>query len=202
LFAEGITRETDKFVIKNSVIDGPEPFGLGSYFRDAAWYFVDDTFSAKLKRDGYIRREAAKNYEMKWGEGRIYFTRSKGPNYAWLRDNLASSPAESASAVRAEWVFPEWDPERTDGPHIKRVQRVADGIEVVFNESVTVEGKPLLGSSARQPDRYLRGSGGSTLFFASIGGVMPTQIRLNGGAIFASGASLHRRDAELGLPNH
>jgi hypothetical protein len=84
LFAEGITRESDKLVIKDSVVDGPEPFGLGSYFRDAARYLVGDTFSNQLREEGQIHREPPKNYELKWGEGRVYFANSKAPAYAWL----------------------------------------------------------------------------------------------------------------------
>jgi hypothetical protein len=113
LFAEGITRERDKLVIRNSTIEGSQPFRLGSYFRDAAWYFIDDTFSKMLRADGQIQRQPAKNYQLKWGEGRVYFAGCKGPGYPWLADNIEQSPAKTKATVTAAWVLPEWNPERT-----------------------------------------------------------------------------------------
>lgn len=200
LFAEGITRETDKLVIRNSVIDGPMPFGLGSYFRDAAWYFIGDTFSDKLLADGFIHREPAADYTVKWGEGRIYFADSKAPPYSWLKNNLASSPAKSASVITAEWVFPAWNPERVSGPQITQATRHAKEMNVVFNESVTVEGKPFLLLASGKHADYLRGSGSNVLVFEDSGTDRQLQIDPNGGAIFASAASLHHRDANLQLP--
>lgn len=112
LFAEGITRERDKLVIANSRIEGPQPFKLGSYFRDAAWYFINDTFSKTLASDGQVVREPARNYAMKWGEGRIYFSGCKGPDYPWLRDNIEQSPAKTPAKVDASSALPEWNPEK------------------------------------------------------------------------------------------
>ena len=200
LFAEGITRETDKLVIKSSVIDGPGPFGLGSYFRDAAWYFVGDTFSKNLLPDGYIHREPARNYEMKWSEGRIYFDDSKGPAYPWLRNNLELAPAKTAAAVTAEWVFPAWNPERVSGPKIKSVKPLGDDLAVVFEEAVTVDGHPQVILSSGGRAKYLRGSGSTTLIFHSAQFGHPVRLEPNGGAIYASAASLKRRDADMKGP--
>jgi hypothetical protein len=201
LFAEGITRESDKLVIKNSVVDGPEPFGLGSYFRDAAWYFISDTFSKQLREEGQIHREPAKNYELKWGEGRVYFANSKAPAYAWLEENLADSPAKIAATVTAKWVFPQWDPERTSGPTIKAVSKLAKSVELLFGEDVTVEGKPVIVLASGQRAIYLRGSGSNRLEFQTNGKSQANRLELNGGAIFSSSASLHRRDAALQSPS-
>jgi hypothetical protein len=109
LFHEGITRETDKLVIRDSTIDGPEPFGLGSYFRDAAWYFLNVTFGPKLL-DQPVFRQPAAGYQMKWGEGRVYFSGCRGPDFPWLKDNIDQSPAATAAKVTRAWVFPEWNP--------------------------------------------------------------------------------------------
>jgi len=202
LFAEGVTRETDKFVIKDSIIDGPEPFGLGSYFRDAAWYFVNDTFGRNLLPDGRIHREPAKNYKMKWGEGRIYFAGSKGLAYPWLANNFQQSPAKTPSTVTAQWVFPEWNPESSGGPKIQRLTTSPGEIAIVFSEAVTVDGEPRLILSSGFA-RYISGSGTDTLRFQTGKNYHPIGLELNGGAIFASGASLHQRNADLTLsPEH
>jgi hypothetical protein len=115
LFHEGITRETDKLVIRDSTIEGPEPFGLGSYFRDAAWYFLNVSFAPGL-RDQPIFRQPAAGYQMKWGEVRVYFSGCRGPDYGWLKDNLDQSPARSADRISLRSVFPDWDPPRGQAP--------------------------------------------------------------------------------------
>jgi hypothetical protein len=201
LFSEGVTRESDKLVIRNSTIDGPERFGLGSYFRDAAWYFIEDTISANLREDGQIFREPAKDYTMKWGEGRIYFANNRAPNYAWLRDNIASSPAKSKHQVTAAWMFAGWNPERKEGPTIVRVEERGDEIRVTLSESVTVEGEPQVRLDSGKAATYARGSGSETLIFRGArGGGKARNLELNGGAIFASAASRWRREAETRLP--
>ena len=201
LFSEGVTRETDKLVIRNSTIDGPEPFGLGSYFRDAAWYFIEDTISAKLREGGQIFREPAKDYTMKWGEGRIYFANNQAPNYAWLRDNIASSPAKSKDQVTAAWMFAAWNPERKEGPTIVRVDDRDDEIRVTLSERVTVQGEPRVRLDSGKAATYSSGSGSETLIFrGGRGGGKALKVELNGGAIFASVASRWRREAESSLP--
>jgi len=200
LFSEGVTRETDKLVIRDSVIDGPEPFGLGTYFRDTAWYFIDDTISDKVRRDGEIHRVPARKYAMKWGEGRIYFAGNKAPDYPWLKDNIAQSPAKTKAKVTAAWTFPEWNPERTVGPAIQRVESVDGRIRVVFSESVTVHGVPQLVLASGAKAMYATGSGTDTLSFRVAHPGKVKKIELRGGAIFASAASLYERNAKLDLP--
>lgn len=116
LFNEG-QAETDKLVIRNSTFDGPKPFGLGSYFRDAAWYFIDCKFSDKLMSDGLIFRDTkdkgGANFACKWGENRVYFAGCKGPVYPWLKDNIADSPAKTKETATTRWTLGDWDPEAT-----------------------------------------------------------------------------------------
>lgn len=115
LFNEGTKAESEKLVVRNSTFDGPKAFGLGSYFRDAAWYFIDCTFSDKLLADGAIYRDvrdkAAADFVPKWGEGRVYFSGCKGPGYAWLKDNLAAAAAPSKEQMTPASAFGDWDPE-------------------------------------------------------------------------------------------
>jgi hypothetical protein len=111
LFNEGTLTETQKMVIVNSTFRGDAPFGLGSYFRDAAWYFIDDFFSVNLL-DRPIWRDLngpSTPYTPLWGE-RVYFAGSIGPDYAWLRNNIATSDAMSKDQVTLDWVFPTWKP--------------------------------------------------------------------------------------------
>lgn len=199
LFNEGITRETDKLVIRDSAIDGPEPFGLGSYFRDAAWYFVGDTISSKLMPDGAIRREPALGYQMKWGEGRIYFADNTAPDYPWLRSNIESSPAKSVSAVTAAWTLSGWNPESSAPPVVVQVERNAREMRLVFSESVTVHGEPRLELESAATAAFVSGSGTDTLVFRARVRGWPRAVQLNGGAIFASGATLRRRNADVSL---
>src|SRR5689334_10553617 len=54
LFNEGMQDERQKFVLQRCQIVSKVPFGLGSHFRDAAWYFIDCQFPDTLKADGKI----------------------------------------------------------------------------------------------------------------------------------------------------
>ena len=200
LFSEGITRESDKLVIRDSAIDGPEPFGLGSYFRDTAWYFIHNTISDKLKADGQIFRAPAQNYAMKWGEGRIYFAGNRAPDYPWLRDNLDQSPAKDAASVTAAWTLPDWNPESMAPPVVRVVQRAGNTISILFDESVTVQGEPRVKFASGDAAVFAGGSGTDTLLFHARRPGRPLSFDWNGGTILASGASLHRRDADAALP--
>jgi pectinesterase len=197
LFNEGILHETDKMVIRQSVIDGPKSFGLGSYFRDAAWYFIEDTISDRLMPDGQIVREPARNYEMKWGEGRVYFADNKAPNYPWLRNNLEKSPAKVKTAVTAAWTFPGWNPESEITAAITRIETDIDQVRLVFNESVTVRGQPRIKLASGLPAVYTSGSGTDTLVFQAQCPCRPVEVLLKDAAVFASAASLRRRNADL-----
>ncbi len=214
LFAEGITRERDKLVIVNSTIESAKPFKLGSYFRDAAWYFVDVTFPPTLMPDGQIYHDANKAYRMKWGEGRVFFAGAKGPNYSWLKDNIERSPARTRENVTAAWALPDWNPESTVAPTIKSIDPhpplttrdpAPDAeIKVIFSESVTVRGMPVLKFGACRME-YLYGSGTDTITFLSDNGKGCTRLnsgvfQMRDGAIFASAASLTERNADLTLP--
>jgi pectinesterase len=111
LFNEGIIKQTDKLVIRDSVIDGPAPFGLGSYFRDAAWYFIDVKFGPNLMDQRIFKEPPAVPYEMKWGYDRVYFSGSRGPDYPWLKDNLDQSPIKDKKGINVASTLEGWNPE-------------------------------------------------------------------------------------------
>ena len=130
LFNEGMQDERQKFVLQRCQIISKVPFGLGSNFRDAAWYFVDCHFPDTLKSDGRIfiaqsnvQRPQPVSAMFKWATNRVYFANIKGPNYPWLADNIADSPAKNAAAITAAWTFGgQWNPEATNGPTLLAVK--------------------------------------------------------------------------------
>jgi pectinesterase len=201
LFNEGIQDERQKFVMQRCRITANEPFGLGSSFRDAAWYFVDCTFPDVMKPDGQIfiqqsnRNNPRPVSEMfKWSPDRVYFANAKGPDYPWLKDNIDQSPAGTAETVTAKWTFfGEWDPESEEPPAVAEVSREGDNVRLRFSESVTVKGKPTVALTDGAAATYVSGSGTDTLVFAASSSSAPKQLDLNGGAIMASIATAQLR---------
>ena len=201
LFNEGLQDERQKFVLHRCSIVAKVPFGLGSNFRDAAWYFIDCEFPDTLKPDGRIfiaqsnvNRSQPVSAMFKWATDRVYFAGSKGPDYPWLKDNLEKSAAKSAAEITAAWTFSgQWDPENTAPPAIAGVTRGSDSVNVTFAESVTVKGRPTLTLVDGQSAAYQSGSGTATLVFKAASSAAPATLKLNGGAILASQASAQPR---------
>src|SRR5439155_24514644 len=114
-----------------------------------------------------------------------------GGDYAWHTNNLPVAPEQ----VTAAWTFAgKWDPERTNGPRIQKVTMREGQVELVFSESVTVKGRPWLGSAA-----YATGSGSNTLTFTGTADGA-SKIDLHGGAIIATDASAALRKADVSVP--
>jgi pectinesterase len=201
LFNEGMQDERQRFVLHRCEIVSQVPFGLGSHFRDAAWYFVDCQFPDTLKPDGQIfvaqsnpQRPQPVSAMFKWATDRVYFARARGPAYPWLRDNIAQSPAKTAAAVSAAWTFSgEWDPESTTPPAIIAVERARDRTTVTFAEPVTVRGQPQLSAADGKTATYESGSGTPILLFRGASSAAPVSLDPNGGAILASRASAQVR---------
>lgn len=204
LFNEGTVDERQKFVLDRCTLESKVPFGLGSNFRDAAWYFIDCRFPPTLRADGsvFIAQSDVKNPQpvskmFKWATDRVYFSGSRGPGYPWLRDNLEKSEAKHAGEVTAAWTFSgEWDPENAAPPRVVKVVRVDAFVTVTFSELVTVKGRPVVVDADGGQLAYQEGSGTASLVFkaasASTVGV-PQRIDLKGGAIVASQASVRPR---------
>ncbi len=201
LFNEGIQDERQRFVLHRCEIVSRVPFGLGSHFRDAAWYFVDCQFPDTLKPDGKIfvaqsnpQRPQPASALFKWATDRVYFAHARGPAYPWLRDNIAQSPAKNAAAISAAWTFSgEWDPENTAPPDIVSVARTETDTTVTFAESVTVRGRPRLMLAGGGTASYESGSGTPILHFRSSSVAAPVSLDPSGGAILASRASAQLR---------
>lgn len=201
LFNEGIEDERQKFVLQRCTVVSKVPFGLGSNFRDAAWYFVDCQFPFTLKPDGKIfiaqsnvNAPQPVSKMFKWATDRIYFARSKGPDYPWLKDNIEKSPAKNAAVITAAWTyFGQWDPESTVPPAVADIALASDRVSVTFSESVTVKGQPTLALADGKSAAYQSGSGSATLTFKAASSAAPAMLRLNGGMIVASRASAQLR---------
>jgi pectinesterase len=207
LFNEGMQEERQKFVLHRCQVISKVPFGLGSNFRDAAWYFVDCQFPDTLKPDGKIfvaqsnpQRPQPVSDMFKWGTDRVYFAGSKGPDYPWLKDNIETSPAKTAAAISAAWTFfGEWDPENTRPPAVTEIKQVGGTFSVAFAEPVTVKGQPTLGLNDSSTADYQSGSGSNMLVFKARTSAAPVTLNLNGGAILASRASAQLRAVPASL---
>lgn len=117
---------------------------LGSWFRDAAWYFVGCKFPETLSANGTPHVSPPKDRQFKWPTYRIFFAGCQGPDYPWLKDNLEHSPAKTAAAITAAWIFRGvWDPESTAAPRSHPSARTGN-IVVAFAEPVTVKDSPAL----------------------------------------------------------
>jgi pectinesterase len=208
LFNEGMTDERQKFVLQRCTLVSGVPFGLGSHFRDAAWYFIDCRFPPTLRADGriFIAQSDVRNPQpvarmFKWATDRVYFSGAQGPGYPWLRDNLGRSEARSAAEITAAWTFGgAWDPEGTAPPQLAGVARQDGLITLTFAEPVTVKGRPVVVGADGCEATYVQGSGTTELQFRGQGHPGPGQLRLQGGVILASRASARVRLVPDGLP--
>jgi pectinesterase len=210
-----------KFVLRNCRFDGVEGWYLARHHHDAQFYFLDCVFAASMIDRAPFRviyplgnatatpKDVAKNEELNksniWGE-RSYFhnCHHDGGDYPWHRDNLATAPgAPGPPQIDAAWTFGgTWDPERTSGPSIERVEPGDGRIALVYRENVTVKGKPRLVLGAGGFAVYQSGSGTDTLVFTLPTGPRgeATGVDLDGGTIIATEAGATLRAAGIALP--
>jgi pectinesterase len=217
---EGMRVEDKKFVIKGCAVDGPPQFYLARHHRDAQFYFVDCSFSERMRdqppylvvyplnggtpTEDDLNRNRLAQEEGRWPE-RHYFHNShrKGGDHPWLADNLATARgAPTPADMTAKWTFAgAWDPERTDGPVVTGVQVEADAVAVTFDRLVTVKGAPRLSFANGASGAYLGGKGGNTLAFSRVARSRPLRLDLGAGIIMASEAIAFPVPAETTLPH-
>jgi pectinesterase len=217
---EGMLDPHMKFVLHKCSFDGATRFNLGRHFVDAQFYFVDCKFSAKISSkpirrvifpvkggqvtETDIQRNADLDKQNIWGE-RVYFynCHRDGGNFDWFANNLSSAPGSpTPNEITAAWTFDgKWNPENESGPAIQQLRRKGRQIALVFNESVTVKGKPRLKMCRSDVANYVSGSGEDTLLFdlGSESADEVCSVDLNGGAIIACQASAMLRPANLAL---
>lgn len=200
-----------KFVIHRTHIDGPPEFFLARAHRDAQFFFIDCTYSERLRdKPPYLVRypldggtptekDIAANEKIARETTvgvRSYFHGSRHPpgGFAWLADNLAQAAgAPKADDITARWTFAgTWDPESRHGPRAIAVGVRGDRYAVVFDRLVTVKGEPELSLGQGRRARYVEGSGSNTLAFEKPDGVgvgTPLALVFERGAVIASEAT-------------
>src|SRR4029450_13518004 len=180
----GMPNADMKFLLRGCSFDGARGFNLGRHHIDAQFYFLDCTFSAKMRNapirqviypldgglptDADIRRNVDLAKQNVWGE-RVYFYnchRDSG-DFDWFADNLSSaSGSPKPKEITAAWTFGgKWNPENESGPMIQQLRVMRRQIAVVFSEPVTVKGKLQLRMLTSGVRDYLSGSGTDTLLF-------------------------------------
>ncbi|WP_457423097.1 pectinesterase family protein [Roseateles sp. P5_E7] len=211
-----------KFVIRRTRVDGPPDFFLARAHRDAQFFFVDCSFSERLRdKPPYLVRypldggtpsekDIAANEKIARETSvgvRSYFHNShrRSGDFGWLADNLAHAVgAPRAEDITARWTFGgSWDPESRQGPRAIAVGVRVDRYAVAFDRLVTVKGAPELALGPGRRARYVGGSGSNTLEFqvpAGEGAVAPLALVFDRGAIIGSEAGAELVFAEPRLP--
>lgn len=177
LWHDGRHDKDQKFVLRNCKFDGVPNWVLARHHVDAAFYWLDCTFSNtmadrapyrviypigdKPTTQGDIDRNRELDKENRWGERAYFFNCHRdGGDYAWHADNLATAEGSpTPQQVTAKWTFAgKWDPQSTEGPKLTRREQRDGKVVLTFAEPVTVKG-----------DRanYVSGSGTETLVFSA-----------------------------------
>jgi pectinesterase len=210
-----------KFVLRDCRFDGAQGWNLARHHHDAQFYFLDCRFSKTMIDQPPFRvlypldggkpgaSDIARNKDLDksnlWGERSYFYNCHRdGGDYAWFTNNLSAAPgAPKLDQITAAWTFAgTWNPENTSGPMIQKVGSQDGRVTLVFNENVTVKGRPRLKLSDGAFAHYASGSGTDTLAFSvpEGGANEATSVDLNGGAIIASEADTTLRLAQLTLP--
>ena len=213
IWHDGSRARDMKFVLRDCRFDGPADWILARHHVDAQFYVLDSTFSATVGDRAPYRviyplggatpteADIARNRDLdtrnRWGE-RFYFWNShrEGGDFAWHADNLATAEGSPAPAdITPAWTFAStWDPERTDGPRVQRVETLDSGAVVLtFSEPVTVKGRPTLTLRDGSRVAFVAGSGSRRLEFAP-------STESSHGVVLASEAGAFPRRAPLALP--
>lgn len=218
---DGSRNQDMKFVLRHCKFDGTNDWVLARHHADAQFYYLDCSFSKTMTdkpprrviyplgnapaTEADIKRNKDLDSKNLWGE-RAYFwnCRRDGGDFDWFTNNLAAAVGSpKPEQITAAWTFAAaWNPENMAGPRIQQIKTGAAQIGVMFNESVTVKGKPRLVLGAGKFADYVGGSGSNTLVFRVPEGVVDevVSVDLNGGAIIATEAAAMMRAAQIAMP--
>lgn len=212
-----------KFVIHRTRVDGPPAFFLARAHRDAQFFFIDCTFSERMRdKPPYLvsypldggtptEKDIAANEkiarETKFGV-RSYFHNShrQGGDFRWLADSVPQAyGAPRAEDITAKWTFNgTWDPESRQGPRAVAVRMRGARCVIEFDRLVTVKREPELALGAGRRARYVSGSGSNALVFEKSAGEdvgSPSALVFERGAIVASEAAADLPFADARLPH-
>lgn len=113
LWHDGSGDRSQKFVIKNSTIDGVPGFPLGRNHRDGQFYLINCRFSLRMADRPFYRPPSSPQV-WQWGDRHYFYNCHRdGGDFAWFSDNLdRAEGAPSAKSITARWTFDgRWDPE-------------------------------------------------------------------------------------------
>jgi pectinesterase len=115
LWHDGSKNRDQKFVVKNSTLDGATTFTLGRNHWDGAFYLINLIFSEKMRDEPFTRPESSEA-PYKWGR-RYYFHNCIRPagNYDWFKNNMITAEGSpNPEDVTPAWTFAgQWDPEES-----------------------------------------------------------------------------------------
>lgn len=209
-----------KFVMKGCRFDGPDNYFLGRHHRDAQFYFIDCSFSARTRdkapytvsyplnggppTPADVERNKVVAADTLWGD-RNYFHNSHrdGGDYAWMADNLSTAVGKPTVAkIDAAWTFKgTWDPARTDGPRVTGVAQQGETLRLTFDRLVTVKGAPMLAFEGGATGAYVEGSGTNALVFRKPSAIARAKrLDFATGAVIASEGVSRLAFAKVDLP--
>ena len=118
LWHDGSANRDQKFVVKNSTLDGATNFQLGRNHHDGAFYLINLEFSERMRDADFELPESADG-PYQWGR-RYYYDDCHRPagDYDWYKDNMITADGSPMpEEVTAKWTFSTsqqpWDPEAT-----------------------------------------------------------------------------------------
>ena len=195
-----------KFVIKDSYIDGIKDFNLGRHHYEAQFYLLNCTFSENMSDKKIFRvtyEDTTRNRPFNWGE-RYYFynCRREGGNYEWMKDNLnTAADSPELNDITPAWTFDyKWNPESEEGPGIIKHVLAGKSLKLYFDEIVTVLDNPVLVSSTGTELKYYSGAGSDSLVFISDKKFSETDLKnltVKNGKLVGTVASVNEREADL-----
>ncbi len=201
LWHDGELSPQQKFVIRNSSFDGIDGFKLGRRHYDAQFFLLDCMFSGNLT-DAPIYRvtypdEPERDRPNRWGDRNYFWNCHRtGGNFDWHADNLPQDL--DPDTITAAWTFDrQWDPEDTSAIHATACSVSGNRINLVFDENMTVRGRPEVLMTSGIPCMYQEGSGTNILIFNAgrtlPAGDHPVEVVDNQGTITASTAYITER---------
>lgn len=207
LWHAGGYNKNQKLVVKNSIIDGVKGFQLGRHHYDAQFYFLNCTFTSRLKDTAIYRvsyNDVTKDRAFNWGP-RYYFYKCEreGGNFEWLKNNLGNAEGNpKPEDITCQWTFDgKWNPESEKGPEILKYKIENNILRLEFNELLTIIGLPVIKSKTEKEFKFAGGNGSHCLSLIFEGNITKEDIAelkiVNDAKITGTIATVNERTATL-----